>query len=382
MFNTSKQNNFFMKPRKNLFIVIILLLLSCNILKAQKTMNKLNDKQSYIITLAALEAKGDLVNLEKYLNEALERSLTINECKELFSHLYAYTGFPKSLNALNTLQKVIKEGEQKGKSFTMGKERKPFDKNFDALKEGTKVQAQLGGGKPFSYEFCPIEDYYLKAHLFGDIFYSDVLSFAERELATISALSSIEGLAPQLTSHISGARNMGVKDEELKSINIVLKENVGDIEAYRNKKATAVVFNEKFDEGRPIENLAFPIGELNTAYAKYFIGNSYLTAYTTDGVHTSNVTFEPKCRNNWHIHHKTGQILICVAGEGWYQEWGKEPRKLKAGDVVNIPAEVKHWHGATKDSWFQHIAQSVPMEGATTEWLEAVEDAWYNNLKE
>ena len=95
----------------------------------------------------------------------------------------------------------------------------------------------------------------------------------------------------------------------------------------------------------------------------------------------SNVTFEPRCRNNWHIHHKGGQILICVGGEGWYQEWDKPARKLHAGDVVNIPAEVKHWHGATADSWFQHIAMAVPADGASNEWLEPVTDEEYNKLK-
>ena len=94
-----------------------------------------------------------------------------------------------------------------------------------------------------------------------------------------------------------------------------------------------------------------------------------------------NVTFEPKCRNNWHIHHKGGQILLVTAGRGWYQAWGEEPRELKAGDVVNIPAEVKHWHGAAKDSWFTHIAIEVPSEGGSNEWLEPVTDEEYNKLK-
>lgn len=366
---------------KNLFIVFIAIFGLINTGYSQKNMNKLTEKQKSIVIISSLEAKGDLDNLTIQLNKILDnKTLTVNECKEVFAQLYAYTGFPKSLNALGTLQKVLADRDAKGLKYEMGKERKPFDKNFDALKEGTKIQSKLVGGKSFNYAFCPQEDYYLKAHLFGDIFAGDILTHAERELATISALSSIEGLAPQLISHISGSRNMGLKDEEIHSIATVLKENVGNIESYRNAKATAIVYNEKFKEGRPIENLAFPIGQLNTAYAKYFIGNYYLTPYKTDGVNTSNVTFEPGCRNNWHVHHKTGQILICVAGEGWYQEEGKKPQKLHPGDVVNIPAEVKHWHGATKDSWFQHIAQSISMEGAGTTWLEPVDDEYYNTL--
>lgn len=124
----------------------------------------------------------------------------------------------------------------------------------------------------------------------------------------------------------------------------------------------------------------FPLGEKNDAYAKYFIGQSYLSMLTTTGVGIANVTFEPGCRNNWHIHHQGGQILLVTAGEGYYQEWGKEPQRLKAGDVVNIPAEVKHWHGAAKDCWFSHLAIEVPSENGSNEWLEAVDDETYDNL--
>jgi len=125
----------------------------------------------------------------------------------------------------------------------------------------------------------------------------------------------------------------------------------------------------------------FPLGEKNDANAQYFIGQSYLAVLTKDNVTSYNVTFEPGCRNNWHIHHKGGQILYCTAGNGWYQEEGKPARALHPGDVVNIPAGVKHWHGAAKDSWFAHIALMVPAEGATHEWLNPVTDEEYNKLK-
>ena len=125
----------------------------------------------------------------------------------------------------------------------------------------------------------------------------------------------------------------------------------------------------------------FPRGDKNDAYAKYFVGQSYLNMLTTTGVAIGNVTFEPGCRNNWHIHHKGGQILLCTAGRGYYQEWGKAPQELKPGDVVNIPPEVKHWHGAAPDSWFVHLAVEVPAEGASNEWLEPVSNEDYNTLK-
>ena len=124
----------------------------------------------------------------------------------------------------------------------------------------------------------------------------------------------------------------------------------------------------------------FGIGEKNTAYAKYFVGQSYLNMLTTERVVTANVTFEPGCCNNWHIHHKGGQILLVTSGRGYYQEWGKPAQELHAGDVVNIPPEVKHWHGAAKNSWFAHVAIEVPADGASNEWCEPVDEEAYNAL--
>ncbi len=131
----------------------------------------------------------------------------------------------------------------------------------------------------------------------------------------------------------------------------------------------------------------FGQGQENSAFAQYFIGNSYLNPLTEPekcAVFLANVTFEPSCRNNWHIHHAKsggGQILICTAGSGWYQEEGKEAVSLEPGAVITIPAEVKHWHGAKADSWFSHIAAEVPGEETNSEWLEPVDDETYGKLK-
>jgi quercetin dioxygenase-like cupin family protein len=127
----------------------------------------------------------------------------------------------------------------------------------------------------------------------------------------------------------------------------------------------------------------FPRGKENTAYAQYFVGQSYLNMLSMDGVIIGNVTFEPGCRNNWHTHKATkngGQILLVTGGRGWYQEWGQEARELHTGDVVNIPAGVKHWHGAAKDSWFAHIAIEVPGENTSNEWQEPVAAEDYQKL--
>lgn len=128
----------------------------------------------------------------------------------------------------------------------------------------------------------------------------------------------------------------------------------------------------------------FKIGNENKAYEKYFVGKSYLNMLSDKQVVIGNVTFEPKCRNNWHIHHSSsggGQILMVTAGKGWYQEFGKSPVMLKPGDVVNILPGVKHWHGAAKDSYFQHLAIEVPGKDTKTEWCEPVSDEEYNNLR-
>ena len=312
------------------------------------------ERQKGLAACACLMAQGDLVRLEPAVHMALNKGVTVNELKEAFSQLYAYTGFPRSLNALGVLSKVLENRQanwQEGKPWKRPAE---WDNAKKAYELGTKNQTQLSGS-PFDYTFCPQDDYYLKAHLFGDIFAGDQLTNADREIVTVAALSGLEGVAPQLTAHKKGAVNMG-NPQEL----------VDELCAWLDK------------EGYTLKS-KWPKGEPNTGYAQYFIGNSYLANVGGD-VH--NVTFEPRCRNNWHIHHKQVQVLICVAGRGWYQEWGKEPVEMTPGTVIAIPAEVKHWHGAAKDSWFQHLTYHKDVkEGASHEWLEPVTDEIYNKLQ-
>ncbi|MBP3244806.1 MAG: carboxymuconolactone decarboxylase family protein [Bacteroidaceae bacterium] len=314
----------------------------------------LTERQKGLAACACLMAQGDLVRLEPAVHMALDKGVTVNELKEAFSQLYAYTGFPRSLNALGVLSKVLENRQanwQEGKPWKRPAE---WDNAKKAYELGTKNQTQLSGS-PFDYTFCPQDDYYLKAHLFGDIFAGDQLTNADREIVTVAALSGLEGVAPQLTAHKKGAVNMG-NPQEL----------VDELCAWLDK------------EGYTLKS-KWPKGEPNTGYAQYFIGNSYLANVGGD-VH--NVTFEPRCRNNWHIHHKQVQVLICVAGRGWYQEWGKEPVEMTPGTVIAISAEVKHWHGAAKDSWFQHLTYHKDVkEGASHEWLEPVTDEIYNKLQ-
>ena len=313
----------------------------------------LTGRQQGLAACACLMAQGDMVRLEPAVRTALDNGVTINELKEAFSQLYAYTGFPRSLNALGVLGKVLENkqtGWQEGKPWKRPAE---WDDAKKAYELGVKNQTQLSG-RPFNYDFCPQDDYYLKAHLFGDIFAGDQLSAADREIVTVAALSGLEGVAPQLAAHKQGAVNMGNSQQLVDELSAWL-----------------------CGEGYTL-NTKWPKGEKNP-YGKYFIGQSYL-ADVGGGV--MNVTFEPRCRNNWHVHHKGGQILLCTAGRGYYQEFGKPARELHAGDVVEIPPEVKHWHGAAKDSWFQHLTYHKDVqEGASNEWLEAVTDEVYDKIK-
>ncbi len=361
---------------KRVLLIAIIAILSIADINAQI---KMDIKKQHLSTIAALEAKGDLKALNPAIDAALDAGLTVNQVKEALSQLYAYTGFPRSLNALGVLQQVAADREHSGKPVVMGPDAAPLPDDYDALKQGTEVQTRLSG-QAFNYDFAPQTDYYLKAHLFGDIFARNTLTEPEREIVTVSAISALEGCELQLMAHVRGARNMGVTDDEIHAIPAVLERTVGAVEAWRARKAIAAVYDEPVPEGRPNGD-TWPRGDFNSAYVQYFIGNSYLAPLDAENGGPVNVTFEPGCRNNWHIHHKAVQVLICVDGRGWYQEWGKSPVELKPGTVIVIPEGVKHWHGAARDSWFQHITYMTRVEdGSTTDWLEPVNEAIYGKL--
>ena len=359
-----------------------MLLAACgNNTKNDKDMNKLsfNEKQAAAMTVIAChEARGDQSSLAIAIGEGFDAGLTANQIKEALSQLYAYTGFPRSLNALGTLQKVLEQRKSEGKATEEGMGASPLPANYDALKQGTEVQTQLSG-RPFNYDFCPAEDYYLKAHLFGDIFARDNLTYADRELITVSALSGLENVMPQLQAHVRGALNMGVTEEQLRSIPVALKAAGLQAETLRCEAAIAAAVDDKNDV--VCAQSPWPIGEPNTAYAQYFVGNSYL-AVLDPATGLCNVSFEPGCRNNWHVHHGAVQMLICVSGRGWYQEWGRDAVPLVPGTVIAVPEGVKHWHGAAKDSWMQHLTYHANAKpDNSNEWLEPVSDEQYDTLK-
>ena len=221
--------------------------------------------------------------------------------------------------------------------------------------------------------------------LFGEVWSrEDQLSLKTRSIVTLTALISKGIVDSSLSYHLSAARTNGVTRTEMAEILTHLAFYAGwpnAWTAFRMAKEVYAGDGEQEQHGG-----FFGQGEPNTAFARYFTGSSYLKPLTDpkETVFIANVTFEPGCRNNWHIHHAKsggGQILICVDGEGWYQEDGKPARSLKPGDVVTIPAGVKHWHGAKVDSWFSHIAFEVPGEGCSTEWCEPVDDGQYGGLR-
>ena len=219
--------------------------------------------------------------------------------------------------------------------------------------------------------------------LFGEVWSrEDKLSLKTRSIVTITALIS-KGLTDEsLRYHLSSARANGVSRTEMAEILTHLAFYAGWPNAWAAFRMAKGVYTEDADAGH---GRFFGLGKPNDAYAKYFIGQSYLNPLTDPAktVFLANVTFEPGCRNNWHIHHAKsggGQILICVDGEGWYQEEGKEAVSLTPGMVVTIPANVKHWHGAKVGSWFSHIAVEVPGSDCSNEWCEPVSDEWYNAL--
>lgn len=224
--------------------------------------------------------------------------------------------------------------------------------------------------------------------LFGEVWNrEDKLSLRDRSLVTVVSLMSQGLVDSSFQYHLMSAKNNGITKEEIAEILTHAAFYAGWPKAWAAFRMATQVWQE---DGQPTDamtrhadTMVFPIGTPNDGFAQYFSGRSFLAPLSASQVGIFNVTFEPGCRNNWHIHRATkggGQILVCVNGRGWYQEWGKEAIALSPGDVVNISVGVKHWHGAAKDSWFSHLAVEVPGENTANEWLEPVDSGEYDSL--
>lgn len=265
-----------------------------------------------------------------------------------------------------------------------------FAKNSQKENKAMEKIVQTAGRDNLG-NFAPDFAHFNDDVLFGENWNNKDIDLKTRSIITVVALISQGITDNSLKYHLQTAKNNGVTKEEIAAVVTHCSFYAGWPKAWAvfnlakqvwmDDDATTTGMSEK---DRYARTIMFPIGEENKVFAKYFIGKSYLAPISTEQVKMFNVTFEPKCRNNWHVHHAKsggGQILVVVGGRGYYQEWGKEPRELHEGDVVNIPAGVKHWHGAAKDSWFSHIAVEVAGEETSNEWLEPVSDDEYNKLK-
>ncbi len=237
-------------------------------------------------------------------------------------------------------------------------------------------------------EFAPEFAHFNDDVLFGENWNNTDIDLKTRCIITVVALMSSGVIDSSLKYHLENAKNHGVSRKEIAAIVTHVAFYAGWGKAWAvfnmakevwNEPCSALTEKEKFQN-----TILFPIGEPNDAFAQFFIGQSYLAPISKEQVGIFNVTFEPKCRNNWHVHNADkggGQILICVGGRGYYQEWGKPAIEMKPGDCINIPVGVKHWHGAAPDSWFSHLAIEVPGENGSNEWLEPVDDEQYGSLK-
>ena len=251
----------------------------------------------------------------------------------------------------------------------------------------TAGRDQLGD---FAPEFAKLND----DVLFGEVWSRETeLSLRDRSLVTVVALMS-QGLTDSsFRFHLESAKKNGITRTEIAEILTHAAFYAGWPKAWAAFRMAKEVWADKQVTGSEDQSsekekfqqeIMFPIGAPNDAFAQYFVGQSYLAPVSTEQIVIHNVTFEPGCRNNWHIHHARsggGQMLICVGGRGWYQEEGKEAVELIPGKVINIPAEVKHWHGAAKGSWMAHLAIGVAGTETSNEWCEPVSDEDYGKLK-
>lgn len=245
----------------------------------------------------------------------------------------------------------------------------------------TAGRAQLGN---FAPDFAHFND----DVLFGENWNNTDIDLKTRSIITVVSLISLGITDNSLKYHLENAKKNGVSKTEIAAIITHNAFYAGWPKAWAAFNLAKSVWTDgtpaKSEKEAYAKTIMFPIGEPNNAYAKYFTGQSYLARISDSQVKIFNVTFEPKCRNNWHIHHAEsggGQILIGVGGRGYYQEWGKKAVEIKEGTVINIPAGVKHWHGAAADNWFSHLAVEVDRKGTSNEWLEPVGDDVYDKLK-
>ena len=375
-------------PVASAFLIFFSLLVH-HMLMGQSNQNSqsLSDRQQAIALVSAFTANGELEKLKEALHTALNANLTVNETKEIIVHVYAYAGFPRSIRGLNTLMAVLDERKAKGIKDAMGREATPGSNNINKYEVGKKTlealtgrpQVELSGYSAFSPEI----DKFLKEHLFADIFGRDILTYVERELATVSALASLGGVEPMLQSHTRIAIHQGISEEQLIELLSLLERSIGKTEAESARRVFAEIVGSKISTTSTSvaidNNLIFSKGEKNpnpnmagTVWLYHMVETDSL-GHTQVG----NVTFESGARTNWHSH-QAGQILLVTGGVGYHQIKGKPVELIKKGDVIKCPPNVEHWHGATPDNFLTHISITQNTGQGRVTWLRKVTDEEYN----
>lgn len=348
----------------------------------------LSVKQQSLIPIAAYTAKGELQQLKTALNEGLDAGLTVNEVKEAMVHLYAYCGFPRSIRGLQTLMKVLDERKEKGITDEEGNDASPINEERSKYERGKEILEALTGVPQSDTRsgyaaFAPVIEIFLKEHLFADIFERDVLTFAERELVTISVLSSIGSAEPMLRSHLNICLHLGFTPGQLNEFIGIVQEKMGKQEAREAQSVLNELLNAgvKGNSGEDTFQNESWSSKGSLTNSPNFTGTVWLNMLgtTENGLHASvgNVTFAPGARTHWHAH-PGGQILFITKGEGVYQAKGQPARFLQKGDYVEIPLDIVHWHGATPDSEFSHIAVSLNTDLGGAVWSGPVTDDEYD----
>ena len=336
----------------------------------------LDVRSQSIAKIAANAAAGNQARLKTVLAEALQNGVSVNEIKEVLLQQYAYAGFPRALNAIGTFSKVMKERTAAGIKDKEGKKGQALAKDIDRNAYGAKVQAELTGAPMQVYmDFIPAIDTFLKEHLFADIFGRGVLSYQDRETATIATLSVIPGVEPQLRSHIRGGMNVGLTPAQVRDIltitgsdkeKEILKQVLDEQQTIQQEKSR--------DEIRVLKSDSI---QFSRAAAENFSGmaevGGLLPRENSLNISTGLVRFEAGARTAWHTH-PAGQLLIIADGIGRVQQEGGEIIKVYPGDVVWFPAGVRHWHGADVNNAMSHYAFAGIKNGKSSDWLEKVRD--------
>lgn len=351
------------------FTFLIFLIMSITI--SSFAQPALSGRQQSIVFISAFTANGDQTQLKKVLAVGLDAGITINEIKEVIVQLYAYAGFPRSLNALNTFMAVLNERKQKGIVDPQGKFPNAFPTNKTKLQFGTEMQTKLVGTpvRGEVYEFAPAIDQFLKEHLFGDIFGRDNLDWKTRELATISALAVMDGTDAQLRSHLGVGMRNGITEPELKNVVSMLYDIAGKTKADNTKN----ILEKLLGRASAVTEAANSITPNMTGKVAV---NMLPAPDGTVDTQVGSVAFEPGARTYWHKH-PAGQILVVTEGTGYYQEKGKPVRIIRKGDVIQCEAGVIHWHGASSSERMTHIAITRSNASGRVEWMQAVTDGEY-----